>query len=158
MERLTAVERDSAVQAAEMELLQLPLRELGFRNVPTIPVDIHGMADTVSGLAIRTKQRELVLQGLSKTFTIGGKTARAFNFLYGNGEADKKTAAALGAAQAFLARDPSEIVAGIVQQLKQPHDDLALIAVGGGDPLTRLALDDPKQYSISWTTFPDVYS
>src|SRR5262245_18482754 len=158
MESLTAVERESAGQVSEIELHQLPLRELGFRNVPTIPVDIHGMADTLSRLAIRTKQREQVLQGLSKAFTIGGKTARAFNFLYGDGEADKKTAAALGAAQAFLGRDPSEIVAGLVEQLKQPHDELALIAVGGGHPLTRLALDDPKQYSIGWTTFPDVYS
>jgi Lipoxygenase len=158
MASLTAAVRESAGQLSEVKLLQLPLRELGLKYVPAIPVDIGGMADTVPRLVLRIKQREQALQGLSRTFTIGGKTARAFNFLYGNGEADKRAAAARGASQAFLARDPSEIVAGLVQQLRQPHDELALIAVGGGDPLTKLALDDPRQYSIGWTTFPDVYS
>jgi hypothetical protein len=67
-------------------MLQLPLRELGLKYIPAIPVDVHGMADTVSRLALRVKQREQALQGLSKLFTIGGSTARAYNFLYGSGE------------------------------------------------------------------------
>src|SRR5262245_16761144 len=139
-------------------MLQLPLRELGFKYVPAIPVDVHGMADTVSRLAIRVKQREQALQGLSKTFTIGGSTARAYNFLYGSGAADKKAAAARATTHAFLAGDPSEIVSGLVRQLKPQNDELALIAVGGGHDLTKLALDAPTQWSIGWTTFPDVYS
>ena len=152
-----------AVAASELSgqsspMLQLPLRELGLKHVPAIPVDPRGMADTVSRLVIRINQREQALQGLSKMFTIGGSTARAYNFLYGSGAADKKAAAAREASHAFLARDPSEIVSGLVRQLKQPHDELALIAVGGGDDLTKLALDDPKQWSIGWTTFPDVYT
>jgi hypothetical protein len=137
---------------------QLPLRELGFKNVPAIPVDVAGMPDTLSKLVLRVKQREQPLQGLSRTFTIGGSTARAYNFLYGGGAADAKAAAAHEALLAFLARDPSEVVSGLVRQLKEPHDEQALIAVGGGDPLTRLALDDPTQWSIGWTTFPDVYT
>src|SRR5262245_44564086 len=91
-------------------MLQLPLRELGLKNMPAIPVDVHGMADTVSRLAMRVKQREQALQGLSKIFTIGGSTARAYNFLYGSGGADKKAAAARTASLAFLRGDPSEIV------------------------------------------------
>src|SRR5262245_2709204 len=154
MASLTPVVREPV---GELKLLQLPLRELGLKYIPAVPVDVHGMADTVSRLAIRVKQREQALEGLSKTFTIGGSTARAFNFLYGSGEADKKAAAAREASHAFLARDPLEIVSGLVGQLKQQHEDLALIAVGGGDPLTKLALDDPRQSSIGWTTFPDVY-
>ena len=152
----TVAGSESGGQSSTM--LQLPLRELGLKYVPAIPVDVRGMADTVSRLAIRINQREQALQGLSKMFTIGGSTARAYNFLYGSGAADKKAAAAREASHAFLARDPSEIVSGLVGQLKQPHDELALIAVGGGDDLTQLALDDPKQWSIGWTTFPDVYS
>jgi hypothetical protein len=109
-------------------MLQLPLRELGLKYIPAIPVDVHGMADTVSKLAIRVKQREQALQGLSKMFTIGGSTARAYNFLYGSGAADEKAAAARAASHAFLAGDPSEIVARLVGQLKQPHDELAVIA------------------------------
>ena len=152
----TVAGSESGGQSSTM--LQLPLRELGLKYIPAIPVDVHGMADTVSRLAIRVKQREQALQGLSKMFTIGGSTARAYNFLYGSGEADKKAAAARTASHAFLAGDPSKIVSGLVRQLKEPREELALIAVGGGDHLTQLALDDPKQWSIGWTTFPDVYS
>jgi Lipoxygenase len=152
----SAAGSESGGQSSPM--LQLPLRELGLKDVPAMPVDVRGMADTVSRLVIRVKQREQALHGLSKVFTIGGSTARAYNFLYGSGAGDKKAAAAREASQAFLARDPSEIVSGLVRQLKQPQDALALAAVGGGDELTKLALDDPKQWSIGWTTFPDVYT
>src|SRR5262245_59726973 len=139
-------------------MLQLPLRELGLKYIPAIPVDVHGMADTVSRLAIRVKQREQALQGLAKMFTIGGSTGRAYNFLYGIGAADKKAAAARAASHAFLTGDPFEIVSVLVRRLRPQNDELTVISVGGGDDLTNLALDYPKQWSIGWTTFPDVYS
>ena len=60
--------------------------------MPAIPVDVGGMADTLSKLVARVKQREQPLQGLSRTFTIGGSTARAYNFLFGSGAADAKAA------------------------------------------------------------------
>src|SRR5262245_14069325 len=128
-------------------MLQLPLRELGLKHMPAIPVDVHGMADTVSRLALRVKQREQALEGLSKVFTIGGTTARAYNFLYGSGAADKKAEAARAASRAFLTGDPSEIVSALIRRLKPQNDELAVISVGGGEDLTKLALDDPKQWS-----------
>src|SRR5262249_37702966 len=146
---------ESAGQSSTM--LKLPLRELGLKHIPAIPVDVPGMADTVSKLAIRVKQREQALEGLSKVFTIGGTTARAYNFLYGSGAADKKAEAARAASRAFLTGDPSEIVSALIRRLKPPNDELAVISVGGRQDLTKLALDDPKQGSVGWTTFPDVY-
>ena len=53
---------------------QLPLRKLGFDNVPAVPVDISGMADMLVRLGIKTKQYEQALQGLSQTYTIRGTT------------------------------------------------------------------------------------
>src|SRR5262245_39062510 len=126
-------------------MTQLPLRDLGLKYIPAIPVDVHGMADTGSRLALRVKQREQPLPGLSKMLTIGGSTARAYNFLNGSGTADKKAAAAREASLAFLASGPSEIISRLVRQLKDPNEALALIAVGGGDDRTKLALDDPRQ-------------
>jgi hypothetical protein len=137
---------------------QLPVREIGLKNVPAIPVDLGGLADTLSKLVVRVKQREQALQGLSRTFTIGGSTARAYNFLFGSGAADAKAAEAHEDLRGFLSRDPSEILAGLVGQLKAQDEEQALNAVGGGDDLTRLSLDDPRQWSIGWTTFPDVYT
>ena len=44
-------------------------------------------------------------------------------------------------------------------RLKEQDEALLHGANGdAGDPLTALPLDDPKQWSMSWTTFPDVYS
>ena len=70
----SAAGSESGGQSSPM--LQLPLRELGLKDVPAMPVDVRGMADTVSRLVIRVKQREQALHGLSKVFTIGGSTAR----------------------------------------------------------------------------------
>jgi hypothetical protein len=140
------------------KLPQLPTRELGLKHVPAIPVDVGGMADTLSGLVTRVKQREQSLQGLSRKFTIGGSTARAYNFLFGSGAADAKAAEAHEELRAFLSRDPSEIIGGLVGSLKMQNEEHALNAVGGGDPLTKLSLDDPRQWSIGWTSWPDVYT
>jgi Lipoxygenase len=154
----TPAESESGGQPSGIKLPQLPLRELGLEYVPAVPVDIGGMADTLSKLVIRVKQREQALQGLSKTFTIGGSTARAYNFLFGGGASDAKAAAAHEDLRAFLSRDPSEIIRSLVGKLKEQDEELALDAVGGGDDLTTLSIDDPKQWSIGWTTLPDVYT
>lgn len=147
-----------AIPTAGAKMPQLPLRELGFKNVPAIPVDIGGLADTLSKLVIRVNQREQPLKGLSRTFTIGGRTARAYNFLYGDGGADAKAAEAHEDLRAFLSREPSEIIRGLVGTLQLQDKEQALDAVGGGNELTTLALDDPRQWAIGWTTFPDVYT
>src|SRR5262245_56459600 len=134
---------------------QLPVRELGLEHVPAIPVDVGGMADTLARLVARVKQREQPLQGLTTTFTIGGSTERAYNFLFGRGASDAKAAEAHEQLRTFLSRDPSEIIRGLVANLERQDEEQALNAVGGGDPLTTLSLDDPRQWSIGWTTWPD---
>ena len=88
---------------------RLPLRELGFEHVPAVPVDIDGMLDSVVKLGIKSKQYEQPLHGLSKTYTIGGSTARAYNFLYGGEGADAKRGAACERLRGFLSRNSSEI-------------------------------------------------
>jgi len=42
----------------------------------------------------------------------------------------------------FLSRDPSEIIRSLVGKLKEQDEEHALDAVGGGDDLTTLSLDD----------------
>ena len=84
----TTVVSESAGQMSNVEMPRLPLGELGFKYIPAVPVDPGGVGDTLFKLAVRLKQREQPLQGLSKTFTIGGSTARAYNFLFGTEAAD----------------------------------------------------------------------
>jgi hypothetical protein len=73
-----ATESESGGHLSRIRVHRLPVRKLGFKYVPAVPVDIPGMTDTLVKLGIKTKQYEQALQGLSKTFTIGGSTARAY--------------------------------------------------------------------------------
>jgi hypothetical protein len=148
---------EPAEQQSKVKMPQLPLGELGFTYVPAIPVDAAGLGDTLLKLVDRLKQREQPLQGLSRTFTIGGSTARAYNFLFGTEGAHHKQASAQKDLASSVSRDPSEITRVLVGMLKQPPDDQATGGVPDED-LTRMALDDPKQWSISWTTLPEVYT
>ena len=148
----------SAAQRSAIKIPQLPLGEHGLTNVPAVPLDIVGMLDTLFKLGGKVKQREQALQGLSKTFTIGGSTAPAYAFLYGRESADTKAATALERVRAFLNRNPLGILSSLVDKLKAQDQELAGAAVTGGDDLTTLSLDDPKQWSMGWTTFPDAYS
>jgi hypothetical protein len=144
----------------QFKLPQLRLRELGLKNVPAVPVDIAAMLDTLVKLGIREKQCEQAYQGLSRTFTIAGRTDRAHAFLFGKQTAAANRAAARASLQAFLSSDPLGISLGaLAERLKEQDEALPHETNGSaGDPLTALPLDDPRQWSMSWTTFPDVYS
>jgi Lipoxygenase len=137
-----------------VKLPQLPTRELGLEHAPAFPIDMAGMLDTLFRLGIRFKQREQALEGLSKTYTIGGKTARARDFLFGSESLDAEEAAQLQHLRGLLKGNTLEIVPTIVESITSQEESRA---TSRGE-LTTLALDDPRQYSISWTTFPDVQS
>jgi hypothetical protein len=134
-------------------LHHLPLRKLGFENVPAVPVDLAGMADTLLRLGIKVKQYEQALQGLSRSYTIRGTTARAYTFLYGSETPDAKRARGREHLHALLRRNPSEIHAGLAAEKLDEFDDEM-----PRHDLTTISLDDPRQWSMSWTTLPDVYS
>ena len=142
------------------KLPQLHLRELGLKHVPAVPVDLAALPDTLIKLGLRAKQCEQAYQGLSRTFTIAGRTDRAHAFLFGTQAADANRAAARASLQEFLSSSPSEISPGaLAGRLKEQDEALPHGANdGAGDQLTALPLDDPEQWSMSWTTFPDVYS
>jgi len=136
----------------QIKLPQLPTRDLGLSNAPAFPIDVAGMLNTLIRLSIRFKQREQALQGLSKTYTIGGKTARAYDFLIGHESLEAKHEAQVKALREQLGHNTLEIVPTIVETIASRTESAA---TSGGE-LTQLPLDDPRQWSISWTTFPDV--
>ena len=138
----------------KIKLPQLPTRELDLMNVPAFPIDTAGMVDTLFRLSMRFKQRDQALQGLSRTYTIGGRTARAREFLFGHESLHEKEAAQLKHLGGVLKGNTLEIVPTIVESITSQTESKA---TPGGE-LTTLALDDPRQWSISWTTFPDVQS
>ena len=138
----------------QIKLPQLPTSELGLENVPAFPIDTAGMVDTLIKLSIRFKQREQALEGLSRRYTIGGTTARAYDFLFGNVPLKAKEAEQVKGLQGLLKGNTMEILPTIVEGIVSQRESKATPA----GELTTLPLDDPRQWSISWTTFPDVHS
>ena len=84
---------------------QLPLRAT-FPNLPAIPVDPAGALDTLARLRIRAEQVVQAKQGLTRSFTIRGRTGTAYAFLYGGS----------GSATAAAARDT------LAKQLREQPD------------------------------------
>ncbi|WP_433167133.1 lipoxygenase family protein [Kribbella sp. CA-247076] len=131
----------------------LPLRKLGFDNAPAVPVDLRGMPDTLVRLGVKVKQYEQALQGLGRMYTIRGTTNRAYTFLYGDQPPDAKRARARERLRNFLHHNPLEIHAALAAEKISEQDDAP-----AGHNLTTVSLEDPRQWSMSWTTLPDVYS
>ena len=86
--------------------------------------------------------------------TIGGTTAPAYAFLFGPESADTQTTKALERVRAVLNRNPLGILSSLVDALKAQEKGLIRAAPAGADLTTR-SLDDPTQWSMGWTTFPD---
>jgi len=152
-----AASSSSGGQLSEIKITQLPLRAHGLANAPAVPLDTLGMIDTLLKLATKLKQREQALQGLSKKFTIGGTTAPAYEFLFGREAVGADAAKALERLRTLLERNPLGILSGLVDGLKAQHAAPVRAAAAGGDDLTTRFLEDPKQWSIGWSTFPDAY-
>jgi hypothetical protein len=144
----------SAPAAPPTAIGQLPLRELGFDNLPAVPVDVAGMADMLIRLGTKAKQYEQALQGLTGTYTIGGSTARAYTFLYGADAAGQEQAAARARLGTILSRDLSEVPRNLAAQKLGERDH----GPDAAHELTTLALEDPTQWSMGWSTLPDVAS
>src|SRR5262249_40540001 len=103
----------------QLKLPQLPTRELGLNNLPAFPTDTPGR------LGVRFKQRAQALEGLSKTYTIGGRTARAREFLFGDVPLDAKEAEQLEHLRGLLKGDTMDIIPSIVEAIVGQTESMA---------------------------------
>lgn len=161
---------------------QLPLRLLGLKNIPAVPVTLDGLLSTLVRLGIRAEEIKQAAHGLNNVYTIGGTTQPAFPFLFGTsssgdapavradggvaaqvaptGDRADRAAAARQELATLLAGRPAELLRVMLEKVGDEADakleeELAKGQAGSGP--TELSLEDPQQFSISWTTFPDVY-
>src|SRR5262245_11131940 len=131
-------ESELDAQTSSNKIPQLPIRELGLKHVPALPVDVVGMVDTLRKLSVKLEQRKQALQGLGKTFTLGGSTNRAYNFLYGAQGADAQAAAVNERLRKFLrdarSHNPLEILPRLMDKIKgQDNESVDDIGGNGGD-------------------------
>lgn len=164
-------------------LHHLPLRLLGLKNIPAIPVTFDGLLGSLVRLGIRAEEVKQAAHGLNNVYTIGDTTLPAFPFLFGlsssggapavradggvaeqvapTGDRVDRAAEARQELATLLAGRPAELLRVLLEQLGDEADERLRAGLGSpsapNDAPTALSLDDPKQFSISWTTFPDIY-
>jgi hypothetical protein len=131
-----------------------PPLEYAFPNLPAVPIDLEGMADTLVRLGIRAEQGKQAKQGLTNTYTVDGVTDTGYGHLFGEITATPESEAVKELAQT-LEKDRSHVIALFDKLL---HERIE-IAATPPDATTQkpLSLDEPEQFSMSWTTFPGVY-
>jgi hypothetical protein len=144
--------RGATARAVEVEgppiaagpIPQLPYRA-DFPNLPAVPFDKDGVADTLAKLLVRSTQTIQSKQGLSRTYTIGGERKTGYEFLFGSGSTVE---AELRSLEEHWRQHPRKAAADLRRNAALRPAQAAT---------TGLSLEQPEQFSISWTNFPNVY-
>ncbi|BDD06760.1 lipoxygenase family protein [Aureibacter tunicatorum] len=137
----------------KLDIKRLPLH-LFFPNLPAIPFDLKETAITLIKLIGRAQETKQAQIGLSNEYTIKGKTANAYSFLYG-GKAMDHRESELKRLQSELMQSNDSILKNIdlvINKLKLDENDC-----DPEDSLTHLSLDQASQYSISWSSYGNTH-
>jgi Lipoxygenase len=152
-----AAQADSLTQArtaAATTIPHLPLHSI-FPNLPAIPVDVIGTIETIARLTLRSEQIKQAKQGLTRMFTIRGVTDVAYAFLYGESAALRLAGDPSSSVSDMLQRDSQRAVSELL--LKPIRQRGASQAPAASAAVAPPSLEHPEQFSLSWTTLPDVY-
>ncbi|MFZ0388547.1 MAG: lipoxygenase family protein [Solirubrobacteraceae bacterium] len=153
--RLTTARAGVSADAADQAgpIAQIPLRA-SFPDLPAIPLDPAGALDTLAKLSVRAQQITQAKQSLTRRFTIRGVTRTGYWFLFGPA-APTADARARQTLTTLLQGDHGGALPDLVERrLRRQH---RARPAAGGTSTKPLSLERPEQYSISWTTVPDVY-
>jgi len=134
----------------------LPLREKGLTAMPAVPFILSQTVETIVKLGLRGEEFKMAKAGLSTEYTIQGETQSAYTFMYddaplNDGEEDRK---------ALLHRlDKIKEKDFLNQSVLDHHLTKGAFSSSkkAGKTFTDLFLDNPKHFSLSWTTYYNVY-
>ncbi len=140
-------------------IAHLPLRLLGYPNIPAVPLVLEQIPVTLERLGRRAYATKQAKSGLNKLFSIGAfKDENGYSFLYGRG---KDVEAEAEADRQALKADIETAIRENELRPEKTHsrlkDNAHLIKAEKEDPITLLSLTAPEQFAMSWTTFNDVY-
>ena len=124
---------------------------IGARSCPGVPLcGIAELLDSLVRLAGREIEVEQANKGLTNTYSIGGTTARAIQFLFGTG----LKSGSFANLKLLIEADPRSVL-----KLITLHENGALGAPAAPPPnsLTNLPLESAPQWAISWTNYAGVH-
>lgn len=137
---------------------KLPLRELGYPNMPAVPFQLKEIPGTLIRLSLRSNAVTQAKWAMSNTYQIGNYSANGYTFQYGRdntppvqAEADRQ------ALKADLERSVEEVELTPPKVKSRLNDYKHPVTASAVDPITLLSLTEPEQFSLSWTTFNGVY-
>lgn len=143
-------------------VFRLPLELLGFNDIPGVPFSAEATAASALSLAGRAKETLQALNGLSRIYTLFDqetgleRTANARSFLYGQDDANHNEAARQKIIQEMSrARHTHFLDASRLKNRLNKHTPLT--NVPDSDPLTRIPIDAPEKFDLSWTNYAGVY-
>src|ERR1051325_1046774 len=112
---------------------RLPLSLIGFgnlANLPAVPFRVSELPGTALMLATRRRQIEQAMNGLSVRFTIAGRSAEAYVFMFGTPSDPSLTTLSLDEAEQFamawttfddVERDARPLLSGLADTLRKPE-------------------------------------
>ncbi len=154
---------------------------ISFPNLPAVPVDVGDALETLPKLGAREIESKQTKQGLTTLYTIEDTTTTGYNFLYGTKLTTEDADARDDLAKALEHRSNVKLMATMSEHIFGDRDQSPsfLRYVKGfaeslidkllgesdddkkdedhGDPLTKLFLEKPEQFSMTWTALPRVY-
>ncbi len=124
-----------------------------YEALPTIPIaDLRSLAVTFKRLSAQEAETKPIKLSLIRTYTINGRSAMGHEFLYGY-DMKAQISAAVKALQETLDGDKD-----LIKQLREVMDNNGQAQSGDtSHDITKLSLDDPKQWAMSWSPMRDIY-
>lgn len=139
-------------------IFKLPLRDLGYRNIPAVPFQLTETIGTLARLLLRAYAITQAKWGMSNEYRIGDQTANGYTFQYGRGtNSDTEKMSDLQSLKDDLKKTSlkRELMPDRVKNRLNTFTHP--VSAAQSDPLTLLSLTDPEQFTMSWTTFNYVY-
>ncbi|GAA3637809.1 lipoxygenase family protein [Flavivirga jejuensis] len=137
---------------------KLPLRLLGFVNIPAVPFQLKEIPKTLLRLGLRANATTQAKWGLNNFYQIDENDENGYSYLYGRG---KNVEVAAEDARQSLKSDLEKSVVSVELTSSKLKSRLStnkhLKASNNEDPITLLSLTHPEQFTMSWTTFNGVY-
>ncbi len=142
--------------SGELRIHRLPLHELGYKDIPAVPLDLRELPKTLLDLNTRAKETQQAKNALTTIYTVEGNTANSYSFLFGKSEHE----------DAKNERDKlhKELENSSLQEMLKPHNTKKHLnrLSHKATPLNKtelnhLALDKPEQFSMMWTSYFNVH-
>src|ERR1051326_4860667 len=134
------------------KIKRLPLQEVGFNDLASIPyvLTLTEPLHTVLRLVMKEVDIVPVQRGYTKTWTINGRTASAYDFMYANSPT-QVLSHAVSALRHALETD----VEALFKSILNP-DGPSPAAATAPPAITPVSVDSPDQFAMAWTTYDEL--